>query len=169
MFRIVWRLAKHRKSGTMSIKPKCQVVNKYLENVISLFLSESYLIQAKIVHIPVDKLHHLAKIPALPHNLKIETWEELTFEAKYPSAMSFFPFSVATKGCKFVCALEMADATRIPRHLSFVYGPTITIEIKPKQGFYQTHPGIDLPFCNNCILQVKILLDSFLNFTLFFI
>lgn len=48
----------------------------------------------------------------------------------------------------------MLDATRIPLQLSFVYGPTITVEIKPKQGFYQTHPGINVPYCNNCILQV---------------
>lgn len=49
----------------------------------------------------------------------------------------------------------MLDATRIPRQLSFVYGSTITLEIKPKQGFYQKHPGIDVPYCNNCILQVN--------------
>lgn len=58
---------------------------------------------------------------------------------------------------QYVCALEMLDATRIPRLVPYVYGPTITIEIKPKQGFYQSHPGVDVSFCNNCILQVILL------------
>lgn len=48
----------------------------------------------------------------------------------------------------------MLDVTRIPHLFAFVYSPTITFEIKPKQGFFQSHPGIDIPFCNNCILQV---------------
>lgn len=46
----------------MTMKPKCEVINQYLEKIISKFLSENYLIRSKIVHIPVDKLHHLAKV-----------------------------------------------------------------------------------------------------------
>lgn len=54
-----------------------------------------------------------------------------------------------------VSALEMLDATRIPKHLISYIGPTITVEIKPKQGFFQNHVSVDLPFCNNCILQLE--------------
>lgn len=61
-FRIIWRLAKQRKSGTISTKPKCQIINQYFEKIISLFLSEDYLLKARIVYISVDKLHHLAKV-----------------------------------------------------------------------------------------------------------
>lgn len=61
-FRIVWRLAKHRKSGTISTKPKCQIINQYFEKIVSLFLCDNYLLKARIVHISVDKLHHLAKV-----------------------------------------------------------------------------------------------------------
>lgn len=58
----------------------------------------------------------------------------------------------------FISVLQMPDATRIPKRIFnslVMYGPTITVEIKPKQGFYQKHPNIDIPYCNNCILQVS--------------
>jgi hypothetical protein len=152
--RIVWRLAKHRKSGTISVKPKCHLVNAYLEKLISPFISESYLVKARIVDIPVGPLHHIAKVPSLPHNLKIENWEELK---EHPPHMTVFPpvTGRASKTIRFVSALEMPDATRIPKRMMAMYGPTITVEIKPKQGFFQTHPGVDVPFCNNCILQIE--------------
>ncbi|KAI1722735.1 inositol-pentakisphosphate 2-kinase domain-containing protein [Ditylenchus destructor] len=95
--RIVWRLAKHRKSGTMTTKPKCEI------KMVSPFLRDDYLIskfiyantmalnrmlsEAKIVHIQADHLHQLAKIPSLPHNFKIERWEELKDELKYPAGV----------------------------------------------------------------------------------
>lgn len=62
MFRVVWRLAKDQKSGMMTTKPKCEVINQYLEKIIMKILSENYLIPLKIVYIPVDKLHYLAKV-----------------------------------------------------------------------------------------------------------
>lgn len=154
----------------MTSKPKCEVINQYFERIVSCFLNEKYLIRAKVVHIASDNLHHLAKvcqrillkvahifqIPALAHNFKIECFEDLKDVVKYPSTISFFCVDKITEIGKpfFVCALEMADATRIPCQLSFVYGPTITVELKPKQGFFQKHPDVDVPFCNNCILQV---------------
>ncbi|MFH4984891.1 hypothetical protein AB6A40_011600, partial [Gnathostoma spinigerum] len=49
----------------------------------------------------------------------------------------------------------MDDATRIPKPSFIFSGPTITFELKPKQGFFQEHPGIDIPYCNNCILQLE--------------
>lgn len=94
------------------------------------------------------------QIPALPFNLKIETFDELCDPKKYPSMMSFFP-SFCSNDIRYVSILQMMDATRIPKCLSPRYfGPTITVEIKPKQGFMQNHPGINVPYCNNCILQV---------------
>lgn len=49
----------------------------------------------------------------------------------------------------------MVDATRVPKRMPYMYGPTITFELKPKQGFYQIHPGLPVSFCNNCILQLQ--------------
>uniref|UniRef100_A0A914EE46 Inositol-pentakisphosphate 2-kinase n=1 Tax=Acrobeloides nanus TaxID=290746 RepID=A0A914EE46_9BILA len=153
--RIVWRLSKDRKTGNISLKPKCHVVNAYLENLISHFLDEKFLIKPKLVHIKIDDAHHLAKIPSLTHNLKIDSWEDLLDIKEYPQNLSFLPPSVMlNQEIKYISALEMPDATRIPKRLPSV-GPTITFEIKPKQGFYQLHPGISLPFCNNCILQIE--------------
>lgn len=94
------------------------------------------------------------QIPALQFNLKIETFDELCDPNKYPSIMSFFPSSCSSD-IRHVSVLQMMDATRIPKCLSPRYfGPTITVEIKPKQGFMQNHPGINVPYCNNCVLQV---------------
>nr|CRZ21941.1 Bm6305 [Brugia malayi] len=153
--RIAWRLTKQRKSGNVTTKPKCHVVIAYLEKLIVPFLGRQFLVKPKVVEIDTESLHHLAKIPALPFNLKIETFDELCDSKKYPSTMSFFP-SCCPKNIRYVSILQMMDATRIPKCLSSRYfGPTITVEIKPKQGFMQNHPGISVPYCNNCILQLE--------------
>jgi hypothetical protein len=95
-------------------------------------------------------------VPSLPHNFRVEHFEELADVEKYPANLSLFPLSSASlvKTYPFIDILEMADATRIPKRLSNTFGPTITIELKPKQGFFQHHPGININHCNNCILQV---------------
>lgn len=153
--RIAWRLAKHRKSGNVTTKPKCRVIIAYLEKLIVPFLGRQFLVKPKVVEIDSISLHHLAKIPALPFNLKIETFDELCDSQKYPATTSFFPLCISENVC-YVGVLQMVDATRIPKCLSSQYfGPTITVEIKPKQGFMQKHPGINLPYCNNCILQLE--------------
>ena len=96
----------------------------------------------------------------MTHNLKIDSWEDLLDIKEYPQNLSFLPPSVMlNQEIKYISALEMPDATRIPKRLPSV-GPTITFEIKPKQGFYQLHSGISLPFCNNCILQVCCFSDK---------
>lgn len=75
--------------------------------------------------------------------------------------MSLFPQQSdhLVKTYPFIDILEMPDATRIPKRLSNTYGQTITIELKPKQGFYQEHAGIVLPnskkYCQNCVLQIE--------------
>ncbi|KAL3075594.1 hypothetical protein niasHT_034961 [Heterodera trifolii] len=170
--RIVWRLAKKRNTAIISPKPKCRLLNIFLEMFISPFLCNSYLIKARLVYISVSDLHHLAKIPALPHNMKLEEFSDLFDTSKYPAQSSRFQLAnkrsnnnniengrTASAPCwsttAVVPALEMPDATRIPRPVPFACGPTITVELKPKQGFRQAHPGIDLPFCNNCILQIE--------------
>uniref|UniRef100_A0A8R1TKX5 Inositol-pentakisphosphate 2-kinase n=2 Tax=Onchocerca TaxID=6281 RepID=A0A8R1TKX5_ONCVO len=153
--RIAWRLTKHRRSGNVTMKPKCHIVIAYLEKLIVPFLGRQFLVKPKVVEIDTESLHHLAKIPALPFNLKIETFDELCDPKKYPSTMSFFPFC-CMKNIRYVSILQMMDATRIPKCLSSrCFGPTITVEIKPKQGFMQNHPGINVPYCNNCILQLE--------------
>ncbi|KAL7077797.1 hypothetical protein ACQ4LE_003251 [Meloidogyne hapla] len=149
--RIVWRLAKKRRSNLINFKPKCGIINKYMEQFIAPFLDDNYLIKAKLVNINSDELHHLAKIPSLPRNHKIEDFDELI--STYPTGSSRFPHK--SNCVRTILALEMPDATRIPRPISHCFGPTITLEIKPKQGFFQTHPGVDVPFCNNCILQIE--------------
>uniref|UniRef100_A0A914ZZA7 Inositol-pentakisphosphate 2-kinase n=1 Tax=Parascaris univalens TaxID=6257 RepID=A0A914ZZA7_PARUN len=155
--RIVWRLAKHRKSGTVTIKPKCHVVIAYLEKLIVPILGRQYLIKPRIVHIDVTSLHHLSKIPSLPLNMKVETFSELLNEEKFPSSTSFFSRRNLPDSVDYVSALEMVDATWMPKMWprSQYCGPTITVEIKPKQGFFQNHPGILVPYCNNCILQLE--------------
>lgn len=65
MFRIAWRLAKHRKSNTVSIKPKCRVIIAYMENLIVPFLGREFLVKPKVVDIDVLYLHHLSKVKAL--------------------------------------------------------------------------------------------------------
>ncbi|VDN05569.1 unnamed protein product [Thelazia callipaeda] len=153
--RIAWRLAKKRKSGNVSVKPKCQVVIAYVEKLIASFLGRNFLVQPEVVNISADSLHHLAKIPSLPFNLKIETFDELCDSEKYSATTSYFPLCYS-KGVRYVAILQMVDATRILKCLSPEYfGPTITVEIKPKQGFFQNHPGISVPYCNNCILQME--------------
>lgn len=154
--RIVWRLAKKRKSGTVSVKPKCHLVIAYMEKLIVPILGRQFLVKPKIVQVDVQALHHLAKIPSLPLNLKVEMFDDLCDGTKFPSSMSFFPRTVIPDGMCYVSALQMLDATRIPKRLPpQFFGPTITVEIKPKQGFFQKHAGVHIPYCNNCILQIE--------------
>ncbi|VDN38279.1 unnamed protein product [Cylicostephanus goldi] len=92
------------------------------------------------------------RIPSLPANLKLEQFDELL---ALPSDLSFLPLANIPRNVLRLTALEMLDATRIPKHLISYIGPTITVEIKPKQGFYQNHLSMDIPYCNNCILQLE--------------
>jgi hypothetical protein len=72
----------------------------------------------------------------LPHNLKLENFDELSTQlGRFPAELSRFPAKHCAGSIHSVCALEMPDATRIPRPLAYVFGPTLTLEIKPKQGF----------------------------------
>lgn len=154
--RIVLRLAKQRKSGTITVKPKCHVVVAYLEKLIVPILGRQFLVKPKIVQVDIKTLHNLAKIPSLPLNLKVETYGELCDSDKFPSSMSFLPMESVPNGIRYIDALQMLDATRIPKRLPQQYfGPTITVEIKPKQGFFQKHTAINIPYCNNCILQLE--------------
>uniref|UniRef100_A0A0N5B0S9 Inositol-pentakisphosphate 2-kinase n=1 Tax=Syphacia muris TaxID=451379 RepID=A0A0N5B0S9_9BILA len=154
--RIVWRLAKHRKSGTVTVNPKCQVVVAYLEKLIVPILERNYLVQPKIIRIDVQALHNIAKIPSLPLNMKVETYDELCDVTKFPSSLSSFPLTGLPKNITHICALEMPDATEIPKHLRLhCSGSTVTVEIKPKQGFFQKNCGINIPYCNNCVLQLE--------------
>ncbi|XGW09119.1 hypothetical protein V3C99_011434, partial [Haemonchus contortus] len=150
--RIVWRFAKARKSGLLTWKAKSELVNQYMERFVSPFFDARFLVNPKIIEMAVTDVHQLAKIPSLPANFKIEKFEELL---ALPEDLSFFPLNNVPRNVVRLSALEMLDATRIPKHLISYIGPTITVEIKPKQGFFQNHASIDLPFCNNCILQLE--------------
>ncbi|PAV62475.1 hypothetical protein WR25_08592 isoform A [Diploscapter pachys] len=150
--RIVWRFAKARKSGLVTVKAKSELVNEYMEKIVSPCLSPNYLVNPKIIEMKVNDVHQLVKIPSLPPNKKIESFEELL---QLPENLSFLPLVSIPKNVTRISALEMLDATRIPKELPEYVGPTITVEIKPKQGFFQTHPTINVPFCNNCILQME--------------
>ncbi|VDN34531.1 unnamed protein product, partial [Cylicostephanus goldi] len=155
---IVWRFAKARKSGLLTWKAKSELVNQYMERMVSPFFDSVYLVSPKIIEMNVEDVHQLAKIPSLPANLKLEQFDELL---ALPSDLSFLPLANIPRNVLRLTALEMLDATRIPKHLISYIGPTITVEIKPKQGFYQNHLSMDIPYCNNCILQ-----QHFLPFTM---
>jgi len=155
--RIVWRIAKHRKSGLISPNQKCELLGQYIEKFISPFISESYLVKMRIVRMRIDDFKQIAKIPSLPHNYRVDSFVDLCDSSNYSEELTVFPQSSVhlVKTYPYIDIIEMVDATRIPKRLSNTYGPTITFELKPKQGFYQNHPGFNIPFCNNCVLQLE--------------
>ncbi|GMS84764.1 hypothetical protein PENTCL1PPCAC_6939, partial [Pristionchus entomophagus] len=151
--RIVWRFAKTRKSGELSLKTKSLVVGEFMETMVSPLLHSNYLVKPRTVEMRVEDVHQLAKIPSLETNSKVEDLCELE---SVPSSLSLLPLSSVPQGVGTITCLEMLDATCIPkRFIALSDHSTVTMEIKPKQGFYQNHPGIDLPYCNNCILQME--------------
>ncbi|CAI5443897.1 unnamed protein product [Caenorhabditis angaria] len=160
--RIVWRFAKERKSGLMTVKARSEMVNDYMERIVSPFFDDKYLVNMSIVEFDTIDVHHLAKIPALPANQKIERFEEL-FDL--PEEISFLPITAFQKTNgdsiithpKRLSSLQMLDATQLPNSsvLDDFGCSTITIEIKPKQGFLQKHDNISIQNCNNCIMQFE--------------
>uniref|UniRef100_A0A7E4V5C9 Inositol-pentakisphosphate 2-kinase n=1 Tax=Panagrellus redivivus TaxID=6233 RepID=A0A7E4V5C9_PANRE len=101
-----------------------------------------------------------AKLPWLRCNQKIKSFEELTVAnaVGWRSALPGTDVEIAMQeNIRCVAALQMPDATCIPQRgeLSDALGPTITVELKPKQGFFQMHEGVDVPFCNNCVMQIQ--------------
>lgn len=160
--RIVWRFAKARKSGLLTVKARSEMVNSYMESIVApLFQDNMYLVDMNIVEFDTNDVHQLAKIPSLPANQKIERFEDLH---DLPGEYSFLPLNtfqrlhgtVIVTYPKSMTSLQMLDATQLPmtvvdgRHSS-----TITVEIKPKQGFFQHHKNASVPHCNNCILQIE--------------
>ncbi|CAI2328756.1 unnamed protein product [Caenorhabditis sp. 36 PRJEB53466] len=159
--RIVWRFAKARKSGLMTVKARSELVNNYMERIVRPFFGEEYLVGMNIVEFDTVDVHQLAKIPSLPANRKIDKFEDL-FEL--PEEYSFLPTNtfqrvhgaVIVTNPKRLTSLQMLDATQLPMNiLEHHNSSTITVEIKPKQGFLQNHPNVDVPHCNNCILQIE--------------
>ncbi|KAF8360317.1 ippk-1, partial [Pristionchus pacificus] len=151
--RIVWRFAKTRKSGELSLKTKSMVVGEFMETMVSPLLHSNYLVKPRTVEMRVEDVHQLAKIPKLEANSKVEDISELESVC---SSISLLPLPSIPQGVTSITCLEMLDATCIPkRFIALSDHSTITMEIKPKQGYYQNHPGIDLPYCNNCILQME--------------
>ncbi|KAI6242735.1 Inositol-pentakisphosphate 2-kinase [Aphelenchoides fujianensis] len=125
-------------------------LSRYIHELIARFIGADFLVTPRIVRMHVGDLVNVAKIPSLPHNVKVESFEELA-----DAPLSGEVRSSRVPSYPFIDVLEMLDVTRIPKRISNTFGPTITFEIKPKQGFYQKHPGIGLQYCNNCILQLE--------------
>ncbi|UMM19491.1 hypothetical protein L5515_015069 [Caenorhabditis briggsae] len=159
--RIVWRFAKARKSGLLTVKARSELVNSYMERIVAPFFDEQYLVGMNIVEFDTVDVHQLAKIPSLPANQKIETFEEL-FDL--PDEYSFLPLNTFQRvhgttiltNPKRLTSLQMLDATQLPTTISDEgHSSTITVEIKPKQGFFQHHPNVNVAHCNNCILQIE--------------
>lgn len=75
--RIVWRFAKARKTGLLTWKAKSELVNMYMKRFVSPFFDSHFLVNPKIIEMAVNDVHHLAKIPSLPANFKIESFDEL--------------------------------------------------------------------------------------------
>ncbi|CAB3411407.1 unnamed protein product [Caenorhabditis bovis] len=160
--RIVWRFAKARKSGLMTVKARSELVNDYMERIVAPLIDEQYLVNMQIVEFDINDVHQLAKIPSLPANEKIESFDELY---GIQGELSFLPISSFRKNTpngvilnpKRLTSLQMLDATQLPNAawLDACTTSTITVEIKPKQGFFQQHPNVDVPNCNNCIMQIE--------------
>uniref|UniRef100_A0A8R1I1A1 Inositol-pentakisphosphate 2-kinase n=1 Tax=Caenorhabditis japonica TaxID=281687 RepID=A0A8R1I1A1_CAEJA len=161
--RIVWRFAKARKSGLMTVKARSELVNSYMQRIIEPLIDREYLVNMSIVEFNIIDVHHLAKIPHLDSNLKIENFEDLENEENFPEDFSYLPKNLFQKGHgssiltypKRLTSLQMLDATQLPMSIGEHNSATITVEIKPKQGFLQCHPNVNVPHCNNCILQIE--------------
>ncbi|ULU07582.1 hypothetical protein L3Y34_018946 [Caenorhabditis briggsae] len=114
--RIVWRFAKARKSGLLTVKARSELVNSYMERIVAPFFDEQYLVGM---------------------NIRVHGTTILT-------------------NPKRLTSLQMLDATQLPTTISDEsHSSTITVEIKPKQGFFQHHPNVNVAHCNNCILQIE--------------
>ncbi|EFP07572.1 hypothetical protein CRE_26086 [Caenorhabditis remanei] len=159
--RIVWRFAKARKSGLLTVKARSEMVNSYMERIVAPLFYEQYLVDMNIVEFDTIDVHQLAKIPSLPANQKIERFEDL-FDL--PDEYSFLPLNtfqrvhgaVIVTNPKRMTSLQMLDATQLPMTVADgIHSSTITVEIKPKQGFFQNHRNANVPHCNNCILQIE--------------
>ncbi|CAD6195838.1 unnamed protein product [Caenorhabditis auriculariae] len=142
--------AKHAATGSRIAKS--ERVNKYMERIITPFIEPQFRVNPHIVELKIRDVHHLAKVPSLPADEKVETFDELV---QLPDELSFLPFSAIPKGTKRLGCLQMLDATSIPNTVLTKTENTITIEVKPKQGFFQNHPNFNVPYCNNCILQIE--------------
>uniref|UniRef100_A0A1I7WBV1 Inositol-pentakisphosphate 2-kinase n=1 Tax=Heterorhabditis bacteriophora TaxID=37862 RepID=A0A1I7WBV1_HETBA len=60
--RIVWRFAKARKSGMITVKAKSEMVNEYMERMVVPFFDEKYLVSPKIIEMKIDDVYQLAKV-----------------------------------------------------------------------------------------------------------
>uniref|UniRef100_A0A0N4ZAI1 Inositol-pentakisphosphate 2-kinase n=1 Tax=Parastrongyloides trichosuri TaxID=131310 RepID=A0A0N4ZAI1_PARTI len=171
--RIVWRFSKNKTTGLTNFNSISKIVYHYMDKLISPLFNEKYLVKCKVVSFAMTDAHLLSKLPALPVNLFINNIEELRNEDKYPSDIALLKLHFAPHGVTNIFALEMLDATEIQVNDLYAnrilqkscYSPTITFEIKPKQGFYQNHfnkcnieeegNSIYFPYCNNCVLQLE--------------
>ncbi|CEF69367.1 Inositol-pentakisphosphate 2-kinase [Strongyloides ratti] len=149
-----------------------------MDKFISPLFSEKYLAKCKVVSFSIYDAHLLSKLPTLPVNLFIKNINELKNQEKYPKELALLKLQLAPQDCTYISALEMLDATEIYVDNSSInkmiqnspfQSPTITFEIKPKQGFYQVHFNVDncdtnlnnslsnmyFPYCNNCVLQLE--------------
>uniref|UniRef100_A0A0K0FJW8 Inositol-pentakisphosphate 2-kinase n=1 Tax=Strongyloides venezuelensis TaxID=75913 RepID=A0A0K0FJW8_STRVS len=149
-----------------------------MDKLISPLFSEKYLVKCKVVSFSMYDAHLLSKLPTLPVNLFIKNIDELKNEEKYPKDLALLKLQYAPQDCTCISALEMLDATEIYVNNfstntllqnSMLQSPTITFEIKPKQGFYQNHfniancdtslnaslSNVYFPYCNNCVLQLE--------------
>uniref|UniRef100_A0AAF5D3I1 Inositol-pentakisphosphate 2-kinase n=1 Tax=Strongyloides stercoralis TaxID=6248 RepID=A0AAF5D3I1_STRER len=176
--RIVWRFSKNKQTGLANFNSISKLVYHYMDKFISPLFSEKYLVKCKVVSFSIYDAHLLSKLPTLPVNLFIKNIDELKNQEKYPNELALLKLQLAPQDCTYISALEMLDATEIHvnnfsinkfiQNSSF-QSPTITFEIKPKQGFYQVHFNIAncdtnlntslsnmyFPYCNNCVLQLE--------------
>ncbi|CAD5215667.1 unnamed protein product [Bursaphelenchus xylophilus] len=151
--RIVWRLTKDKRARIVAFNSNSELLIKYIRSYVLPLVNPHFFNEPRLVNMHFNDLIHISKIPLLPHNQKVDSFSELCDNIRFP--LSLFPLDYRSRS-EFV--LQMPDATRMPKKIFsnlVMYGPTLTVEIKPKQGFYQKHHGVNLPFCNNCILQLE--------------
>ncbi|CAD5211304.1 unnamed protein product [Bursaphelenchus okinawaensis] len=174
--RIVWRLTKDKRARIVALNSNSELLLKYIKSYVLPLLNSNFFCEPQLVKIHFEDMIHIAKVPLLPHNQKVDSFSELRDNIRFP--LSLFPLDYRSRSefgiffsdwsldnvlpvldeNPFISALQMPDATRMPKKIFnslVMYGPTITVEIKPKQGFYQKHPGVNVSFCNNCILQLE--------------
>ncbi|KIH51092.1 hypothetical protein ANCDUO_18824, partial [Ancylostoma duodenale] len=158
--RIVWRFAKARKSGLITWKAKSELVNQYMERMVSPFFDSLFLVNPKIIEMRVEDVHQLAKIPSLPANLKLETFDEIV---ALPSDLSFLPLSNIPRNVLRLSALEMLDATRIPKHLISYIGPTITLEKCGSNHYEEMYDFCPLDLYSGNFARMKSSLEALLK------
>ncbi|CAL2048550.1 unnamed protein product [Caenorhabditis brenneri] len=166
--RCVWRIGKIRKTRYISVQPNCEIIGDYMKKIITPLLGSRYLSEMKLVKFDIMDVQNLGKLVRMPENTLIKDFEFFTKVSPNVSALRLMDILNMENGdyrqnadSDYLVAFQMIDATELPPVvMSGTLNPIITIEIKPKQGFYQQHEGIDINLCQTCIYTMEKVYDQ---------